>query len=162
MAHNLSGMGSGYFIYGLKVLNKCSPFGFLNGEQQCFNTSMGMIGLLRWLSDKEFACLTVDAGSIPGSKRSWRRKQQSTPVFLLEKSHRQRSFWGYSPRGHRVRHDSATEHAPGNLFLDFTAIHKKWGESWSSHLLHNLLLKVLVPDVSYKFILSLLQQQIRV
>ena len=33
-------------------------------------------------------------------KISWRRKWQSTPVFLPEKSHRQRSLVGYSPWGH--------------------------------------------------------------
>ena len=30
---------------------------------------------------------------------------QSTPVFLFEKSHGQRSLVGYSPKGHRVGHD---------------------------------------------------------
>ena len=33
-------------------------------------------------------------GKIP-----WRRKWQPTPVFLPEKSHRQRSLAGYSPWG---------------------------------------------------------------
>jgi len=45
-------------------------------------------------------------GKIP-----WRRKWQPTPVFLLEKPHGQRSLVGYSPCGHRVGHDLATEHA---------------------------------------------------
>ena len=31
----------------------------------------------------------------------WRRKWQPTPVFLPEKSHRQRSLAGYSPCGHK-------------------------------------------------------------
>ena len=31
----------------------------------------------------------------------WRRKWQSTPGFLPEKSHRQRSLVGYSPWGHK-------------------------------------------------------------
>jgi len=31
----------------------------------------------------------------------WRRKQQSTPVLLPGKSHRQRSDVDYSPRGHK-------------------------------------------------------------
>ena len=35
----------------------------------------------------------------------WRRKWQSTPVFLPGKSHRQRSLAGYDPEGQRVRHD---------------------------------------------------------
>ena len=41
-----------------------------------------------------------DSGSIPGSGRShWKRKWQSTPVFLPRESHGQRSLAGYSPRG---------------------------------------------------------------
>ena len=34
-------------------------------------------------------------------KNSWRRKWQSTPVFLPEKSHERRNLAGYSPWGHR-------------------------------------------------------------
>ena len=34
-------------------------------------------------------------------KIPWRRKRQPTPVFLPEKSHRQRSLVGYSPWGRR-------------------------------------------------------------
>ena len=45
-------------------------------------------------------------GKIP-----WRKKGLCTPVFLLGKSHAQRSQAGWSPRGHRAGHDSATEHA---------------------------------------------------
>ena len=41
---------------------------------------------------------------------SWRRKWQLTPVFLLGKSHGQRSLVGYSPWGcKRVGHDLATK-----------------------------------------------------
>ena len=39
----------------------------------------------------------------------WRRKWQSTSVFLPGKFHGQRSLAGYSPWGHRVRHDWVTE-----------------------------------------------------
>ena len=35
----------------------------------------------------------------------WRREWQPTPVFLLGESHGQRSLVGYSPWGHKVRHD---------------------------------------------------------
>ena len=69
-------------------------------------------GLPRWLSSKESArrCRrhTFDpwVGKIP-----CRRKWQPTPVFLLRKSHGQRSLAGYSTRGsQRVEHDLATEH----------------------------------------------------
>ena len=47
--------------------------------------------------------LPADAGDtnlIPVLGRSsWRRKWQSTPVFLPGKSHRQRGLEGYSPKG---------------------------------------------------------------
>ena len=50
-----------------------------------------------------------DEGSIPGfGKIPWRRKWQTTPVFLPEKSHGQRSlagFWGLQ----KVRHDLVTQ-----------------------------------------------------
>ena len=38
-------------------------------------------------------------------KISWRRKGQPTAVFLPGESHGQRSLVGYSPWGHRVRHN---------------------------------------------------------
>ena len=51
---------------------------------------------------KEFACSAGDLGSIPGSGRfPWRRKWQSTPVFLPGKSHGRRSLAGYSPWGRK-------------------------------------------------------------
>ena len=36
-----------------------------------------------------------------GGKNPWRRKWQSTPIFLFEKSNGQRSLAGYSPWGHK-------------------------------------------------------------
>ena len=57
-----------------------------------------LIGLPRWLSDKESTCqcrrlwFSPWVGKIP-----WRRKQQPAPVFLPGKSHGQRSLVGYSP-----------------------------------------------------------------
>ena len=43
-----------------------------------------------------------DVGSIPESGRCpWRRAWQPTPVFLLGKSHRQRSLAGYHPQGRK-------------------------------------------------------------
>ena len=55
----------------------------------------------RWFSGKESACqrrghrrhgFNIWVGKIP-----WRRKWQPTPVFLLGKSHGQKSLMGYSP-----------------------------------------------------------------
>ena len=51
-------------------------------------------------------------GPIPGpiGNIPWRRKWQSTPIFLPGKSHRQRSLAGYSPWGpKRVRCDLETK-----------------------------------------------------
>ena len=44
-----------------------------------------------------------NAGRRPGfnSWVPWRKKWQPTPVFLLEKSHGQRSLMGYCPWGHK-------------------------------------------------------------
>ena len=41
-------------------------------------------------------------------KIPWWRTWQPTPVFLPGEFHRQRSLAGYSPHGHKVRHDCAT------------------------------------------------------
>ena len=43
-----------------------------------------------------------------GGKISWRRKRQTTPVFLPGKSHGQRSLTRYSPWGCTVRHNLFT------------------------------------------------------
>ena len=51
----------------------------------------------------------------------WRRKWQPTPVFLLGKSHGQRSLVGYSSWGHRVWYDWATKH-PYSWWLILQAI----------------------------------------
>ena len=58
-----------------------------------------------------------DAGSIPRVRKiPWRRKQQPTPVFLPEKSHRQRSLAAYCPWGQkRVRNDLVTEQQQQHL-----------------------------------------------
>ena len=58
-------------------------------------------GLLKWWSDKESSCQRRrhrDLASIPWVRKiPWRRKWQPTPVFLLGKSHGQRSLADYSP-----------------------------------------------------------------
>ena len=67
-------------------------------------------GLPWWLCGKEPACQCRRASSMWVGKTPWRSKWQPTPVFLLEKSHGQRSLAGYSPRGHkRVGHDLVTK-----------------------------------------------------
>ena len=57
---------------------------------------------------KEFACNVGgirDVGWIPGSGVSNRKKWQPAPVFLPEKSHRQRASGLQSGGSERVRHD---------------------------------------------------------
>ena len=68
--------------------------------------------LPRWLGGKEAACQCRTLGFHPWiRKMPWRRKWQSTPVFLPKKSRGQRSLAGYSPWGHRVRHDCLSTRA---------------------------------------------------
>ena len=61
-----------------------------------FSMYMGLIGQPKLVLFQEFL--------------HWSRKWQPTPVFLLGKSHGHRNLLGYSPWGHRVRHDCATQH----------------------------------------------------
>ena len=44
-------------------------------------------------------CRRCDASLIPGLERSPGEGKQPTTVFLLEKSHQQRSLMDYSPQG---------------------------------------------------------------
>ena len=56
--------------------------------------------LLWWLSGKEFTCQCRRCSFDPWVRKiPWRRKWQPIPVFLLGKSHGQRSLVGYSPWG---------------------------------------------------------------
>ena len=62
-------------------------------------------GLPRWLSGKESACQCKRCRRWGFHSRvrkiPWRRKWQSTPVFLPGKFHGQRSLKGYSPQVHK-------------------------------------------------------------
>ena len=54
--------------------------------------------------------MSRDTSTIPRSVRfPWKRKWQSTPVFLPGNSHGRRSLAGYSPWGHKE--SDTTEHA---------------------------------------------------
>ena len=58
-----------------------------------------------------------DMGLIPGVERSaWRRKWQSTPVFLPGKFHGQRSLVGYSPWSHKELDKTENTHILTVLF----------------------------------------------
>ena len=65
------------------------------------NANIGLMGFPGGLSGKESAChckRLKKLGFDPWvEKIPWRRAWQPTPVFLLGKSHRQRSLAGYSP-----------------------------------------------------------------
>ena len=61
-------------------------------------------------SGKESTCQCRRHGFNPCfGKIPWRRTWPTAPVFLPGESHGQRSLEGYSPWGHRVRHDLATK-----------------------------------------------------
>ena len=58
--------------------------------------------LPRWIRGTESTCQCWRLKFNPWVRKSpWRRKWQSTPVFLPGKSHGQRSLGGYSPWGHK-------------------------------------------------------------
>ena len=66
---------------------------------------LAQMGLHKWLSGKESAyeCRRYRTHKFDPwvGKLPWRRKWQSTPVFLPGKSHEQRSLAGYSPWGRK-------------------------------------------------------------
>ena len=69
-----------------------------------------LYGLPRWLRVKNSSAKQEMWVQSLIKKIPWRRKWQTTPVFLLGKSHGQRSLVGYSPWGcQRVRHDSVSK-----------------------------------------------------
>ena len=57
----------------------------------------------------------------------WSTKWQPTPVFLPGKFHGQRSLGGYSPWGHKVRHDWTCTHEEGILIsCGKNELYTKW------------------------------------
>ena len=70
-----------------------------------------------WLSGKESACQYRRCGFDPWFRKiPWRRKWQTTPVFLLGKFNRQRRLAGYIVHGiARVQHDLATKPSPTTI-----------------------------------------------
>ena len=68
-----------------------------------------------------------DEGSIPGSGSfPWRRKWQSTPVFLPGKSNGQRGLAGYSPWG--PKESDMTERLSNKMML--TLMVNVWMNAW--------------------------------
>ena len=72
-----------------------------------------------WHSGKESACQCrryKRCGFNPWVRKiPWRRKRQPSSVLLPGKSHGQKSLAGYSPWGHRVRHNLATKQQQTHL-----------------------------------------------
>ena len=56
--------------------------------------------------------VTMSAIEKSTNNKCWRRKWQSTPVLLPEKSHGQRSLIGYSPWGHKESDTTERLHFP--------------------------------------------------
>ena len=72
---------------------------------------------------------TEDLGLIPGLGRSsGRRKWQSIPVFLPEKSHGWRSMVGYNPRGCKIRHGWATKY--GEFLMETAGGEENYSTWW--------------------------------
>ena len=102
------------------------------------------LGMARWLSGKESACrcrrhrrLKFNSwmGKIP-----WRRKRQSTPVFLPGKSYGQRSLVGFSPWG--CKESDTTEQLSilrytwtGERGVEEAGLHRSWSADQSQRRL---------------------------
>ena len=71
-------------------------------------------------------------------KIPWRREWLSSPVFLPGELHGQRSLESYSPWGHRVRHDWATDihtrtpYAGRQRTRNWTSLDHIWNQSSST------------------------------
>ena len=92
------------------------------------------LGLPGWCRSKESACqrkinkrceFNPWVGRIP-----WRRKWQSTPVFLPRESHEQRSLVGYSPWGRkRGGRDWVHTYLNANLRIETSRFGFYWNKS---------------------------------
>ena len=92
----------------------------------------------RWLNGKESACqcrrcrrrgFSPWIGKIP-----WRRKQETTPIFFLEKSHEQRSLAVYHPWD--LKDSDPTEHARYPIYVLYAL------DNWILRLFFSTLCKV--------------------
>ena len=80
--------------------NQTAVYTPLPHRNTSFHASYSKNVLPRWLIGKEFACQWRRCGFDPWvGKIPWRRKWQPIPVFVLGKSHAQRSRAGCSPWG---------------------------------------------------------------
>ena len=114
----------------LKKINKCGMVAVNLFVMGSLNNKCLVIFLVLLIFIEGFPCgstvktvpaSTGDEGSISGLGRfPWRRKWQSTSMFLPGKSHGQSNLVGYIPWGHkRVRHDLGTTHILIDLITFF-------------------------------------------
>ena len=103
-------------------------------------------GLLRWFSGKEITWKEGDSSSILGLGRSWRRKWQTTPVFLCERSYGQRytgsqnsqmwlSNWTTATKALRTCSDwdQSTYHIPLVIWVTGNVCDCRFQELYLSH-----------------------------
>ena len=92
-----------------------------------------LVGFSRGHSGKESTCQFKRHGRLMFNpwvgKILWRRKWQPTPVFLLGKSHGQRTLVGYSPRG-CTEWDTTELLSTGMNILVDESVHHLEGFSW--------------------------------
>ena len=85
-----------------KPLDCYFPF---SSNSSCAYKPLLYVGLPSWLSGKESVCqckrCNRNAFDPCIGKLPWSRKWQPVPVFLLGKSHGQKSLTSYSPWGHK-------------------------------------------------------------
>ena len=86
----------------------------LEREKSPDDNMISYLQLSRWYSGKESTCqcrrFKRHWFNPLVRKSHWSRKKQLVSVFLPGKFHGKRSLVGYSPWGHRVRHNWVTEH----------------------------------------------------
>ena len=137
-----------------------------------FPTFIILKRLPRWCNGKECTCQCRRRRTHRFDpwvrKIPWRRKWQLILVHLPEKLHGQRSLVGYSPWGHRVRHNWVTEHAHNinkpltPLNLNIASIPDKetaWSffrQTWSYRLFYQMMQRFLNnPNLVYFWIFFL-------
>ena len=100
----------------------------------------GSSWLPRWRCGKESTCQCRrrrSHGFDPWVRKTpWRRKWQPTLVFLLEKSHGQRSLMGYSPRGHEESDttdptNNNQQEALDKWSYELNCIEEAWRAEWT-------------------------------
>ena len=110
---------------------------------------------------------STDVNSIPGSGRfPWRKKWQSTPVFLPGKPQGQWSLTGYSPWGRKLRYYLATEQQHRSVQLwegveNGKTVNKNLAKGEGTIHLHSLWWKELVQRETAASLCKVLKLQLQ-